>query len=184
MDGIVAVNLLHLDGDGQADLKAHGGRNKAIYVYPGCHYETWEKELGTGSLDAAQFGENLTVSGMSETNVIIGSRYKLGTAQVTVTQPRLPCFKLGVRMNDPSFPNKFISSGRLGFYLRVEEVGQLQAGDTFTLLDRPAHGISVHNLWQFVFGEEPMDGGAERVLHNLSRLDSGWRRRLRQLEGK
>jgi MOSC domain-containing protein YiiM len=184
VDGNVSVNLLHLDGDGQADLKVHGGRDKAIYVYPACHYQAWKKELGIESLQAAQFGENLTVAGMSDKTVIVGDRYRVGSAQVMVTQPRLPCFKLGIRMDDKSFPSRFLASGRLGFYLRVEQTGMLETGDTFELLDRPEHGISVHNLWSVVFDAPHRDENTTRGLAELEHLDAGWRRRIRLIMRK
>jgi MOSC domain-containing protein YiiM len=181
VDGKVAVNLLHLNGDGQADLKVHGGRDKAVYVYPACHYETWERELGVESLEAAQFGENLTVGGLTEKRVTIGDRYRVGSAVVTVTQPRIPCFKLGIRMNDASFPNRFLASGRLGFYMRVLETGELQTGDTFELLDRPEHGISVHDLWQIVFVDGGSSEAAQIALEMLPHIDEGWQKRLRRI---
>ena len=177
VEGSIDVRMLNLTGDGQADLKVHGGRNKAIYVYPQVHYQYWAKEFGVDALEDAQFGENLTITGLTEKQVIIGDSYKIGTAIVTVTQPRLPCFKLGIRIGDEAFPNQFLESGRLGLYLRVEEEGALQCGDTFDLIDRPAHGISLHDLWRIVFRN---DGDANHALDNLPHLDSGWIRRLRQ----
>jgi len=176
VDGVVELKPLNLAGDGQADLTVHGGRDKAVYAYSQDHYEYWGKELGVDELEDAQFGENLTVTGFSEDEVTIGDRYKIGTAIVTVTQPRLPCFKLGIRMGDESFPKRFLDSGRMGMYLRVEEEGALQCGDTFDLIDRPAHGISLHDLWRTVFRD---DGDAQLALEHLPHLDAGWLRRLR-----
>jgi MOSC domain-containing protein YiiM len=183
VDGTVAVNLLNLGGDGQADLKVHGGRNKAVYIYPACHYVTWEQELGRGALEAAQFGENLTVGGLNEETVIIGDQFRIGSATVVVTQPRLPCFKLGIRMNDKDFPKRFLASGRLGFYLRVLETGELQTGDALELLERDAYGISVHGLWQLVFGAEKDAATAAHALQVLPHIDAGWQRRLRMISG-
>ncbi len=128
-------------------------------------------------MEDAQFGENLTVSGWSESEILIGDRYKIGSAVVTVTQPRLPCFKLGIRLNDAGFPKRFLDSGRLGMYLRVEEEGVLQCGDTLELIDRPTHGISLHDLWQTIFHD---NGDAELAMKQLPHLDEGWQRRLRQ----
>lgn len=177
LDGSVAVKRSNLAGDGQADLTVHGGRNKAIYAYPHDHYRYWADELAVNALEDAQFGENLTVSGWSESEVVIGDRYKIGSAVVTVTQPRLPCFKLGIRLDDAGFPKRFLDSGRLGMYLRVEEEGALQCGDTFELIDRPTHGISLYDLWQTVFRD---NGDANLAMKQLLHLDEGWRRRLRQ----
>jgi MOSC domain-containing protein YiiM len=176
VEGSVEVKLFNLAGDGQADLTVHGGRDKAIYAYSQEHYGHWTKELGVDTLEDAQFGENLTVAGLSENEVVIGDSYKVGTAIVTVTQPRLPCFKLGIRIGDKSFPRRFLDSGRLGMYLRVVEEGALQCGDTFDLIDRPAHGITLHDLWRTIFHD---DGDAKLALEQLPHLDAGWLRRLR-----
>ncbi len=179
--GPVVAGLLHLEGDGQADLKVHGGRDKSMYAYPHEHYSYWAKELGVAGLESSQFGENLTVSGMTETSVVLGDSYRLGDVIATVTQPRLPCFKLGIRMNDDTFPNRFLTSGRLGFYLRVEQEGTLRAGDGIQLLQRPAHNISIFRLWQTVFGPEQNAANAQLALDSLPLLDAGWVRRLRQI---
>lgn len=178
VDGKIVVGLLNLEGDRQADLSVHGGRDKAIYVYSQEHYPTWARELGVADLEPPQFGENLTVTGGVETSVILGDVYRAGSAIVEVAQPRLPCFKLGIRMQDKKFPGRFLSSGRLGFYLRVREQGRLQRGDEFDLTDRPSHGISVHDLWQSVF-RDPDPYLATRALELLPYLDPGWQRRLR-----
>ncbi len=179
--GEVFAGLQHLAGDGQADLSVHGGLDKALYAYPQEHYSFWAKELGVSKLDSSQFGENLTVSGMTERSVVLGDRYRLGNVIATVTQPRLPCFKLGIRMADDTFPNRFLLSGRLGFYLRVEQEGTVQAGDTIELLQRPAHQISIFRLWQIVFSAERDVADARLALDHLHYLDAGWRRRLRQI---
>jgi len=180
--GRAAVSLTNIDGDRQADLTVHGGRDKAVYVYPAKHYPAWARELGGVSLEPAQFGENLTVSGLDETTVLIGSRYGFGSTVAVVAQPRLPCFKLGIRMGNDRFPQRFLASGRLGFYLRVEQAGDVGAGDAFELLDQPTHDISVHRLWQIVFGGgTPADAG--RCLDLLPHLDDGWIRRLTRIVG-
>lgn len=177
----VHAKLLNLAGDRQADLSVHGGRDKAIYVYPIEHYEYWKSELGVATLEPAQFGENLTVSGMTEESVLIGARYRFGDVVATVAQPRLPCFKLGIRTGDDAFPNRFLQSGRLGFYLRIEQEGTLQKGDSIELLHRPDHGITVHGLWLSVFGELKDGQAAQRALENLTHIDDGWIRRLKRI---
>jgi MOSC domain-containing protein YiiM len=176
----VQVGELGLAGDGQADLDVHGGRDKAVYVYPACHYAAWQRDLGT-DLGPSQFGENLTVDGLSEETVIIGSRYKLGSAEMRVTQPRLPCFKLGIRMNDDSFPAQFLRSGRLGFYMRVEKAGVLSLNDRLTLLHSASHGITVLRLWEIVFGGNACTVEIQHAIDSLRYLDAGWSRRLRKL---
>lgn len=184
VDGPVEVSELNLAGDGQEDLKDHGGRDKAIYAYTVSGYKYWARELNVGQLETSQFGENLEISGISDQDVLIGSRYRAGTVEVLVTQPRIPCFKLGLRMRDKTFPNRFLHAGRLGFYLRVVTPGQLQAGDQFTLIDTPAHGITVHGLWRIVFGEQASPDDVKRAISELKYLDEGWLRRLRVIAAR
>jgi MOSC domain-containing protein YiiM len=172
------VSLLNIEGDGQADLTVHGGRDKAVYVYPDVHYATWARELGVAALEPAQFGENLTVSGLDETTVMIGDRFRFGSVTALVAQPRLPCYKLGIRMRDDRFPNRFLESGRLGFYLRIEQEGEVGVGDAFELLERATHGITVQRLWQIVFGGEDSREDAARCIEVMPYLDAGWVRRL------
>ena len=183
VDHRVAVGLLNIDGDGQADLEVHGGRNKAVYVYASRHYGTWASELGLEGLEPSPFGENLAVSEISEQDVVLGSRYRFGTVTAIVAQPRVPCFKLGIRRRDDRFPNRFLASGRLGFYLRVEEPGETGAGDAFELVDRPDHGITVHQLWQAVFGKQKTAAAAQHCLESLPYLDRGWQWRLHKIAG-
>jgi MOSC domain-containing protein YiiM len=148
----VRVLRLHLDGDGQADLSAHGGENKAVYGYAREHYETWAEELGRDDLTSGQFGENLTTEGLLEAEVGIGDVFRIGTAILQVSQPRSPCFKLGIRMKDPTFVRTFLQSGRTGFYFRVVEEGWLQAGDDIERVQQGKTGITVHELWDLSFG--------------------------------
>jgi len=182
--GPVAVTKLGIIGDGQADLSVHGGRDKAVYVYPECHYSTWARELGVTALVPSQFGENLTVSRVAEETVAIGDRFRFGAVVAIVSQPRLPCFKLGIRMADKMFPQSFLKSGRLGFYLRIEKEGQTRVGDTFELLESAGHGITVRKLWQIVFGGVDKAEDAQRCLDLLPYLDAGWQRRLLRVSGK
>ncbi|MGI9224872.1 MAG: MOSC domain-containing protein [Woeseiaceae bacterium] len=181
VEGRVAVSKMNIDGDGQADLTVHGGRDKAVYVYPAAHYPYWAAELGSDELDTAQFGENLTVTELDERNVCVGDRLRLGSVVAVVAQPRLPCFKLGLRMNDENFPARFVQTGRLGFYLRVQEEGELARGDTVDLIERAAHGITVHDLWQTVYARGEARFTAAECLENMPYLDAGWLRRLRQV---
>ncbi|MEM8982469.1 MAG: MOSC domain-containing protein [Pseudomonadota bacterium] len=179
--GSVAVGYKNLAGDGQADLSVHGGRDKAIYVYSHEHYAYWRDVLDR-DLAPAQFGENLTVAGLTEVDAVIGARYRIGSAEVVVAQPRLPCFKLGLHIGDERFPATFLQSGRLGFYLRVVRTGELVVGDRFELLDTPADGLSVTRLWELVFAEPQNVAHSVELQHALDELpylDDGWRRRLR-----
>lgn len=175
---VLKAGSLGLDGDVQVDLRFHGGRDKAIYVYPDAHYFYWQEKLGKEELEDSRFGENLNVSELDDRTVNIGDRFKVGTAIVEVTQPRIPCFKLGIRVKDDSFPAQFLTAGRLGFYLRVETEGQLQQGNSFDLLDRKSHGISVFDLWHATFTQEGNKMVAEQALEKLPYLDAGWKKRL------
>jgi len=129
VDGKVGVRRLNLDGDEQADLTVHGGPDKAVYAYPVEQYEFWKKELPERDLQWGSFGENLTTSGFDENSICIGDKLKIGTALFVVTQPRMPCFKLGIRLADPSMVRRFYKSGKWGFYLAVVEEGEIETGD-------------------------------------------------------
>lgn len=177
VEGPVAVREMNIDGDRQADLTVHGGRDKAVYVYSRDYYDEWASELQVPALQDAQFGENLTISGGTDEQVVIGSRYRVGSAEVTVAQPRIPCSKLGLRMNDASFPARFWTAGRLGFYLRVESEGTIEADQSFELIDEPDHGITVRRLYETVTAGTA--GQARNALDELEHIDSGWVRRLR-----
>jgi MOSC domain-containing protein YiiM len=143
VEGRVALATLNLDGDGQADLSVHGGVHKAVYCYPIEHYEYWKKELRGRELTFAAFGENFTTSGLTEHSVHLGDRFAIGTAQVVVTQPRLPCYKLGVKFQSDDMVRRFLASGRSGFYLAVTREGEVGAGDDITPLSRDPQAVSV-----------------------------------------
>lgn len=179
VEGMVAVCKENIVGDQQSDLTVHGGRNKAIYAYSENYYHDWALELGVTELENSQFGENLTITEGTDREVVIGSRYRLGQIEITVTQPRIPCFKLGVRLNDETFPQRFWAAGRLGFYLRVDLEGSIERDQSMKLISEPDHGITVRGLYETVTGGSPDD--ATIALHTLSDLDAGWVRRLRQV---
>ena len=120
---------LNLDGDGQGDLAGHGGEQRAVFVYQIESYRYWQSELGRNDFVYGQFGENFTVEGLGDDEVCIGDRYQIGTAVFEVTQPRVTCYRVGIRMNDPRIPALLVSHHRPGFYFRVLEVGEVQAGD-------------------------------------------------------
>lgn len=135
VEGRVLVRTLNLDGDEQADLTVHGGVDKAVYLYPAEHYAIWQAELQR-ELGFGHFGENLTVSGLLEDDVHVDDVYAIGDAILEVTQPRVPCFKLGIKMADQKFLRRFLDSGRSGFYCRVLQEGNIEAGQSITLLER------------------------------------------------
>ena len=171
--GRVRVGRTNLDGDGQADLRVHGGPGKAVYAYPAEHYPAWARELGRDDLRPGHFGENLTTEGLLEADVLIGDRFRMGTALLEVSQPRVPCFKLGIRMGDPGFLKPFLRSGRLGFYLRVVEEGDLAAGDTIARAGRGDPEVSVRSLAR-LFAEGGTPEEYSRVAAAPA-LEDGWK---------
>jgi MOSC domain-containing protein YiiM len=131
----------NLNGDAQADLRVHGGPDKAVYAYAAEDYRWWERKLDA-SLGPGTFGENLTTEGIELDNVVIGEVWAVGTAILQVAQTRQPCFKLGIRMGDAAFVQEFDRARRFGVYLRIEEVGEIGVGDEILLLSRPTHGMT------------------------------------------
>ncbi|HLD14790.1 MAG TPA: MOSC domain-containing protein [Burkholderiales bacterium] len=181
--GSVWVRRLNLDGDGQADLRVHGGADKAVYAYPWEHYVFWTRELNRADLVHGQFGENLTIDGLPEDAVHIGDVYCVGKALLQVSQPRSPCFKLGIRMGDAGFVARFTVANRTGFYLRVLEEGRVQAGDVIERAERAKDSISVRDAFRLRHGL----GGTRAEYERASRVETltpSWRaafeKRLRE----
>src|SRR5215470_2741509 len=141
--GRVMLRTLNLDGDRQADLSVHGGPEKAAYLYPSEHYEFWQRELPDMDLPWGMFGENFTTTGLRETETNIGDRFRVGSAEVMVTQPRMPCYKLGIRFGRTDIIRKFLASERTGFYLSVAKEGDVAAGDEFELIEKNVSGVRV-----------------------------------------
>jgi MOSC domain-containing protein YiiM len=146
--GPVWLGRMNLIGDGQADLRVHGGADKAVYVYPFEHYAFWAGELGRNDFSHGQFGENFTTEGLLENEVSIGDVFQIGVARVQVTQPRSPCFKLGIRMGDENLPARFAAVNRTGFYLRVLEEGMVKAGDAIDRIERAIDSMSVCDIFR------------------------------------
>jgi MOSC domain-containing protein YiiM len=146
--GRLKAGKLNLQGDRQADLSVHGGPNKAVYVYSWENTLFWKTTLPRDNLRPGSFGENLTVEELLDDQVTIGDELEIGTARLQVTQPRLPCFKLGLARGLPSFPKAFLKSGRTGFYLRVLQEGMVQAGDPIHLI--PSRGAARVTIAEFV----------------------------------
>lgn len=144
--GRVMMRTLNLDGDRQADLSVHGGPEKAVYVYPSEHYEFWKRELPEMELPWGVFGENLTTTGLLETEVNIGDKFRVGAAEVMVTQPRMPCYKLGIRFGRADIIKRFLVSERSGFYLSVLKEGDVGAGDEFELIEKNSSGVMVVDI--------------------------------------
>lgn len=144
--GAILLRPDNFVGDRQADLTVHGGADKAAYVYPAAYYDAWRRELWEMTLPWGMFGENLTMAGVDDTTVYIGDRYQIGAAEVIVTQPRLPCYKLGMKFGRDTFVKQFLQSGRTGFYLAVTRAGTVPAGAAVRLLAREAHGVAVADV--------------------------------------
>ncbi|MGB9289863.1 MAG: MOSC domain-containing protein, partial [Terracidiphilus sp.] len=141
--GRIFARRLNLEGDGQADLKGHGGEHRAVMVYQLEAYRYWEQELGRNDFEYGQFGENLTVEGLSDDEVCIGDRYRIGTAIFEVTQPRVTCYRLGIRMNNPQMAALLVSHKKPGFYCRVITEGEVGAGDEIQKIAEGPDRISV-----------------------------------------
>jgi MOSC domain-containing protein YiiM len=142
VSGRVAVRGVNLAGDDQADRRVHGGPDKAVYAYAREDYAWLERQLDR-TLDPGMFGENLTTEGIDLTDALVGERWRVGSAVLQVTSPRVPCWKLGARMGDPRFPARFAAAGRPGAYLAILEQGALGAGDRIQVIHRPGHGVTV-----------------------------------------
>jgi MOSC domain-containing protein YiiM len=146
VSGRVKLRRLNLDGDRQADLSVHGGEHKAVYAYPSEHYDFWRGELPDFDLPWGVFGENLTLEGLLESTVCIGDRYRIAKATVMVTQPRLPCFKLGVKFGREDIVGRFLRSNRSGFYLSVLKEGKVSAGDDIEYEGREGPKLTVEDV--------------------------------------
>ena len=141
--GRVMLRTLNLDGDRQADLTVHGGPEKAVYAYPHEHYPFWKRELPDMDLPLGVFGENFTTEGMLESEIHIGDRFRIGSAELMVTQPRMPCYKLGIRFNRTDILKRFLASERTGFYFSVSSEGEVGAGDDVELIKQNTSGVTV-----------------------------------------
>jgi len=144
--GPLMLRRHNLDGDGQADLQNHGGNNKAVYAYPSEHYEFWRRELPGVNLVWGNFGENLTTEGLKEEDACLGDRYRIGEAVVAVAQPRIPCYKLGLRFGRDDMPKRFLASRRSGIYFSVVEEGLVKPGDAIERIHRNEHALSVADI--------------------------------------
>jgi MOSC domain-containing protein YiiM len=154
--GRVRVATLNLEGDRQSDLSVHGGTDKAVYAYPSEHYAFWRKELPGIEFPWGAFGENLTTEGLREDKVRIGDRLRVGSVEFAVTEPRMPCFKLGIRFNRPDIVKRFLRSGRTGFYVAVLRQGDVGAGDEIELIEQ---GESQPSVADVVARVRARDGG-------------------------
>ena len=188
--GRVMMRKLNLDGDRQADLEVHGGEHKAVYCYPVEHYAYWKQELPGRDLPLGMFGENFTTEGVLENEIHIGDRFALGSgfvltnpevkmdsAEVTVTQPRLPCYKLGIRFGDDNMVKRFLASGRTGFYLAVTREGKVAAGDEITLISRDENEVPVSEIMRLYVSKRfaPGDLDSLRRMMKVEALPEDWK---------
>ena len=177
--GPVRVERLNVDGDQQSDLTVHGGVDKAVYAYPAEHYEFWREQLPGVDLPWGVFGENFTTEGLLEDTVRIGDKLDAGSAEFVVTQPRMPCFKLGVRFDRPDMVKRFLHSGRTGFYLAVAREGEVAASDVVTLVARNDHAITVADIVGLYTADATNQDLLRRVAE-LPALPEGWREYFRK----
>jgi len=178
VDGRVRVNEFNLEGDAQADLTVHGGWSKAVYAYPGEHYDFWRSELPEMELSDSQFGENLSTEGLIETDVFIGDKLRIGTAEFVVTEPRMPCYKLGIRFGRKDILRRFLQSRRSGFYLAVTTTGELGAGDEIKILERDENKVSVTDIVR-VWVEDKGDVDTMKRALNIESLPETWKEPFR-----
>lgn len=179
VEGSVAVGPEGLDGDRQADLRVHGGPTKAVYAYPVGHYPFWAAELPGEPLPWGAFGENLSVDGLRESEVFVGDVYRVGTTELRVTEPRLPCFKLAMRFRRESMIPRMLESRRTGFYLGVVREGRLRAGDRIELVSRDPARLSVDDVVRLT-ATDPDDAETLRRALACDTLPESWKTRFRR----
>ena len=170
VDGRVAMRGVNLVGDDQADREVHGGPDKAVYAYAREDYDAWRDRHGVATTPGL-FGENLTVEGIDLVHAIAGERWEVGTALLEIAQPRLPCFKLGIRMGDARFPRRFQAEGRMGAYLRIIREGDVGAGDSIAVVARPEHGVTLADMVGAL-----RDPAKRDLLRRVPGLPAYWRR--------
>ena len=177
--GRVLLRRLNFEGDRQADLRVHGGPDKAVYAYPSEFYELWRSERPDLSFPRGQFGENLTTDGVRDDDVSVGDRFRVGTAELIVTQPRLPCFKLGIKMGRDDFVTEFLQRGLFGFYLAVTREGVVEAGDPIVALSRDPRGFRLTEIARLYLRDRDDTEGLRRAAE-LDVLPESWRQYFRR----
>jgi MOSC domain-containing protein YiiM len=189
VEGRVVVRKLNLDGDRQADLTVHGGEQKAVYCYAIEHYGYWKRELPGRELPMGIFGENFTTEGLLEDSVHLGDRFAVGSAEFVVTQPRLPCYKLGIRFQDDGMVKRFLASGRTGFYFAVIREGEVGAGDAIQVIARDANAVAIYEITRLYIAKRYAEEDVMSVRRALqvTELPESWkayfRERLQRMNG-
>lgn len=179
VNGRVMVRTLNLDGDRQADLTVHGGPEKAVYLYPSEHYAFWKQELPDMDLPWGMFGENFTAEGILETETHIGDRFRIGTAELRVTQPRMPCYKLGIRFGRTDIIKRFLISERSGFYFSVLQEGEVGVGDEIQLIEKNTSGVRVVDVTRLYSSEKDNVDLMRRAIATAG-LPEDWREYFRE----
>jgi MOSC domain-containing protein YiiM len=174
ISGRIMLKTLNLDGDRQADLSVHGGPAKAVYGYPSEHYDFWKRELPDMDLPWGMFGENFTTEGMFEAEINIGDRFRIGSAEVMVTQPRMPCYKLGIRFGRADIIKRFLVSERSGFYFSVLKEGEVGAGDEFELMKKKISNVRVVDVTR-LYGSKKENVDLMRRAIATEELPESWR---------
>lgn len=177
--GRVMMRTLNLDGDRQSDLSVHGGPFKAVYAYPSEHYDYWRAELPEIELPWGMFGENLTTEGLSEETTFIGDRFRIGSALVMVTQPRMPCHKLALKFQRADILKRFLMSGRTGFYFSVEREGEIEVGDALELIEQSPHALKVSDITR-LYAKDRDDKETMRRALLVEALPASWREFFRE----
>jgi len=174
LPGRIMLRTLNLDGDRQADLSVHGGPSKAVYVYPSEHYDYWKHELPEMKLPWGMFGENFTTAGLFESELNIGDKFRIGSAVVVVTEPRMPCYKLAIKFGRPDIVKRFLASERTGFYFAVLREGDVGGGDPIQLMERSGHSLTVSHVTQLYTREKHNTELLRRAI-DVEALPESWR---------
>ena len=180
----VEVGQLGIEGDRQADLQVHGGYDKAVYAYSHAHYSYWSDVMNKSYEEFGLVGENLTIDNFDEKDVLVGDEYKIGTTLLQVSQPRIPCYKVGIKMNSREFPKLFSQSGLLGSYMRVIESGKINMGDSVELSKRDDNSMSIFEISQLLFVDLKNIEGMKRAIdlrHLSEEIKEKFRERLMKL---
>jgi MOSC domain-containing protein YiiM len=172
--GRLMLRTLNLDGDRQADLSVHGGPSKAVYTYPSEHYDFWKRELPGLELPWGMFGENFTSAGLFESDLNIGDRFRVGSAVVMVTEPRMPCYKLGIKFGRSDIVKKFLASERTGFYFAVLQEGEVGAGDPIELIEKTDNSVRVSDITR-LYTREKRNIGLLRRAVEVEALPESWK---------
>ena len=184
--GRVMLRTLNLDGDRQGDLSVHGGPSKAVYAYPSEHYDYWTHEFPEMKLPWGMFGENFTTAGLLETEVNVGDKFRVGSAIVMATEPRMPCYKLGIRFGRSDIIKRFLASERTGIYFAVLQEGEVGVGDPMELIEKSQDSVRLSDITALYTREKQNDGLLRRAIE-VAALPESWkdyfRQRLAKLTG-